>query len=150
MRFWIKLHTIQVRNERAEDFLSLLKKWEELVVSWRGCENSQQQCEAPMADEDDDDDEANDEEEFEVEKVISICYGDPKDIDKPGLYFKVTFDPELRYVLMSLVRKKYAQSLHVSIYKTITKEFVIMNRGYLDPCFSTIYLDSYSRKSQYF
>lgn len=107
MRFLIKLHTIQVRNERAEDFLSLLKKWEELVVSWRGRENSQQQCEAPMADEKgDDDDETNDEEEFEVEKVISICYGDPNDIDKHGLYFKVTFDPELSYVLMSLVREK--------------------------------------------
>ncbi|KAM7501160.1 hypothetical protein LguiB_000064 [Lonicera macranthoides] len=86
----------KVRNERAEDFLSLLKKWEELVVSWRGRDNSQQQCEAPMADEkgddDDDDDEANDEEEFEVEKVISICYGDPNDIDKHGLYFKGNVD----------------------------------------------------------
>ncbi|KAJ0432554.1 putative DNA (cytosine-5-)-methyltransferase [Helianthus annuus] len=49
----------EVRNETADDFLLLLKEWEKL------CSH-----------EDDDDDLG--EEVFEVEKILSICYGDPK------------------------------------------------------------------------
>ena len=40
-------------------------------------------------DEDEDADEDADEEVFEVEKVLSICYGDPNRKDEQGLYFKV-------------------------------------------------------------
>lgn len=46
--------------------------------------------------EDEDDDESNNEEDdsgdsetFEVEKILAICYGDPKKTGKRGLYFKV-------------------------------------------------------------
>lgn len=28
--------------------------------------------------------------EFEVKKLVAICYGDPNEINKPGLYFKVS------------------------------------------------------------
>ena len=36
-----------------------------------------------------DNDEDEDEEVFEVEKVLSICYGDPNRKNEQGLYFKV-------------------------------------------------------------
>lgn len=46
--------------------------------------------------EDEDDDESSNEEDdsedsetFEVEKILAICYGDPKKTGKRGLYFKV-------------------------------------------------------------
>ncbi|KAH7576064.1 hypothetical protein JRO89_XS02G0285600 [Xanthoceras sorbifolium] len=48
----------QVRNEAAEDFLSLLKE----CVS---------------------------DGEFEVEKLLAVCYGDPNKVKKPGVHFKV-------------------------------------------------------------
>ena len=28
--------------------------------------------------------------EFEVKKLVAICYGDPNETNKPGLYFKVS------------------------------------------------------------
>ncbi|KAE8675530.1 Chromomethylase 1, putative isoform 4 [Hibiscus syriacus] len=62
-----------VRNEPAEDFLALLKEWE-----------------------DDDNDEVEDKngndgsdgELFEVEKFLAICYVDPKENGERGLHFK--------------------------------------------------------------
>ncbi|MCE3051047.1 hypothetical protein HAX54_048806 [Datura stramonium] len=88
----------QVRNEYASDFLSLLKEWVQLCVS---C--SLVKSDAPphphlkvideVEEEDDDQDEVSgddkDGEVFEVEELLEICYGDPKENDKPGLYFKV-------------------------------------------------------------
>lgn len=94
---------MQVRNESASDFLLLLKEWEQLCAS---CSLLKSNTPAhPMLkvgdvdeDEEDDDDGAdedggsgdNDEGEiFEVEKILEVCYGDPNEIKKPGLYFKV-------------------------------------------------------------
>ncbi|CAK9140069.1 unnamed protein product [Ilex paraguariensis] len=88
----------EVRNESAEDFLSLLKEWEKLCASFSliGCGDSQQQHLDPTSiegDQGDDDDEASDDVEddevFEVEEVLAICYGDPNEIKKPGLYLKI-------------------------------------------------------------
>jgi len=31
----------------------------------------------------------SDSEDFEVEKLLAICHGDPNKVKKPGLYFKV-------------------------------------------------------------
>lgn len=44
-------------------------------------------CEADEEDEEEGDD---DPEVFEVEKVLAICYGDPKETKKPGLHLKVS------------------------------------------------------------
>ncbi|XP_024988363.1 DNA (cytosine-5)-methyltransferase CMT3-like [Cynara cardunculus var. scolymus] len=89
----------EVRNESAEDFLMLLKEWEKLCQSFSlvGGGDSQQRMnpasieedEGEADDDDDDDSDGLDEEVFEVEKVLSICYGDPKEIKKPGLYLKI-------------------------------------------------------------
>ncbi|CAJ2676008.1 unnamed protein product [Trifolium pratense] len=77
----------QVRNEAAEDFLNLLKEWEKLCNEFIF-----KPLESAASDEEADDEEPetqSDSEEFEVERFISVCYGDPNEQKKPGLYFKV-------------------------------------------------------------
>lgn len=94
--------TIQVRNESAENFLNLIKAWAKLCEEF-SLVGSEQSDSDPNMDEDEDevDNEAgvvkneesetqSDNEEFEVEKLLAICYGDPNEIKKPGLYFKVS------------------------------------------------------------
>ncbi|KAI3824762.1 hypothetical protein L1987_06233 [Smallanthus sonchifolius] len=85
----------EARNESAEDFLKLLKEWEKLCQSFSlvggGDPITVEKEESENAEEDDEDNDDVDlgEEVFEVEKVLSICYGDPKEIKKPGLYLKI-------------------------------------------------------------
>ncbi|KAJ8760000.1 hypothetical protein K2173_010856 [Erythroxylum novogranatense] len=87
----------EVRNESAEDFLSLLKEWEKLCMRFCLVSTGERKLEAyPFDTEDSDENEQdqNDEDEdddeiFEVEKILQICYGDPKEKDEPGLHFKV-------------------------------------------------------------
>ncbi|PSR86881.1 DNA (cytosine-5)-methyltransferase [Actinidia chinensis var. chinensis] len=87
----------EVRNETAEDFLSLLKEWKELCVSSSLIRNEASQqldtkSTSGVDDDNDDDHDSVDEDEsevFEVEKVLGICYGDPKGNSKRGLYFKI-------------------------------------------------------------
>jgi DNA (cytosine-5)-methyltransferase 1 len=96
-----------VRNETAEDFLMLLKEWEKLCIRFSLVKNDdpekQQTYSFDMDDEDDDDDEEeedddnndvsdnnDDSEVFEVEKILEVCHGDPKEIGgQRDLYFKV-------------------------------------------------------------
>ncbi|KAK8582727.1 hypothetical protein V6N13_069499 [Hibiscus sabdariffa] len=97
----------KVRNEAAEDFLSLLKEWEKLCKKFslldpkkpsedvssevveeedddgQGCEEEEKEKEGQ------DDSGSEDSEEFEVERFLDICYGDPNQIGKRGLYLKV-------------------------------------------------------------
>ncbi|XP_038878295.1 DNA (cytosine-5)-methyltransferase CMT3 [Benincasa hispida] len=91
----------QVRNEMAEDFLSLLKEWEVLCkyFSLIKSKEPQQKYIDLFANEDEDEDEGENEEEnekteddgevFEVEKILAICYGDPNETKKRGLFLKV-------------------------------------------------------------
>uniref|UniRef100_A0A0V0IPX9 DNA (cytosine-5-)-methyltransferase n=1 Tax=Solanum chacoense TaxID=4108 RepID=A0A0V0IPX9_SOLCH len=91
----------EVRNESAEDFLLLLKEWEQLCASCSLLKsNTAAHPLLKVGDEDveNDDDRADDDggsgdddegEVFEVEEILEVCYGDPKEIKKPGLYFKV-------------------------------------------------------------
>ncbi|XP_064961278.1 DNA (cytosine-5)-methyltransferase CMT3 isoform X2 [Musa acuminata AAA Group] len=80
----------EVRNEKAEDFLALLIEWEKLCEKYHVIGNQ-------VKDEIDsnglDGEELNDpkvpNDEFEVDKLVGICYGDPSDIGKIGLKFKV-------------------------------------------------------------
>lgn len=87
-----------MRNEAAEDFLSLLKEWEKLCRHFLlfGSGKCPQQSSNSVADhpeeDDDNDDEGSEgvEEEFEVERLLAVCFGDPNKQKKHGLYFKVS------------------------------------------------------------
>ncbi|XP_028783969.1 DNA (cytosine-5)-methyltransferase CMT2 [Neltuma alba] len=82
-----------VRNESAEEFLELLKEWEKLckrykvndaertvlLRSTRSEEKMQRDSQADSIPPD----------ELEVSRLVDICYGDPSETGKRGLYFKV-------------------------------------------------------------
>ena len=85
----------QVRNEPAEDFLNLIKAWAKLCEEFALLGSERSDSDPDM---DEDENEAvqkeesgnqSDLEEFEVEKLLAVCYGDPNGVKKPGLYFKV-------------------------------------------------------------
>ncbi|XWS47723.1 hypothetical protein CRYUN_Cryun13aG0009100 [Craigia yunnanensis] len=84
-----------VRNEAAEDFLALLKEWERLCVSFSlsKSKNLDKQSSSPLEDdgdtEDDNEEVDTDDEVFEVERILAICFGDPKEKGESGLYFQV-------------------------------------------------------------
>ena len=86
-----------MRNETAEDFLSLLKEWFKLCEKFvlNGTENIDSELNAGEEAGEEPDDEAmdssSDSEVFEVERLLSVCYGDPNEDEKLGLYFKVRF-----------------------------------------------------------
>ncbi|KAF0927340.1 hypothetical protein E2562_031953 [Oryza meyeriana var. granulata] len=80
----------RVRNETTDDFLELLKEWEKL------CKTSVKHSKGKACA--DSITESNNEtpdcstvppEEFEVWKLVDICFGDPNNVRKRGLYFKV-------------------------------------------------------------
>uniref|UniRef100_A0A0D9ZVW6 DNA (cytosine-5-)-methyltransferase n=1 Tax=Oryza glumipatula TaxID=40148 RepID=A0A0D9ZVW6_9ORYZ len=80
----------RVRNETTDDFLELLKEWEKLCKTYvkhsrtKACVDSTTESnnETP-------DCSAIPPEEFEVWKLVDICFGDPNKVSKHGLYFKV-------------------------------------------------------------
>ena len=82
-----------MRNETAEDFLSLLKEWFKLCEKFvlNGSENIVSELNAGEEADDEAMDSSSDSEIFEVERLLSVCYGDPNKDEKPGLYFKVRF-----------------------------------------------------------
>lgn len=69
----------------AEDFLALLKEWENLCKELLSSDVNQLED----ANDDEDSDDSLSPGEFEVETLLDICYGDPNDTKKRGLYFKV-------------------------------------------------------------
>ncbi|KAL5540374.1 hypothetical protein UlMin_041226, partial [Ulmus minor] len=93
----------EVRNEAADDFLALLKEWATLCMNFKLLKSEQSEEESLVqSDEvgegegdkeengnDDDDSSAPSDGEFEVEKLLAICFGDPNEAKNPGLYFKV-------------------------------------------------------------
>lgn len=93
----------QVRNESAENFLSLLKEWQELCSYFSLVEKkvSHEKYVNLFSEEDDDtssneevnsedDNELNEDDEiFEVSEILAVCYGDPNKKKEQGLYFKV-------------------------------------------------------------
>ncbi|KZV25539.1 DNA (cytosine-5)-methyltransferase CMT2 [Dorcoceras hygrometricum] len=83
----------QVRNESADNFLELLRRWEQLCKLYvcdiertlkyeldelGETEDNGRQC-----------DEEEPSEEYEVSNLVDICYGDPSENGKGGLHFKV-------------------------------------------------------------
>ncbi|KAL0405037.1 UNVERIFIED_CONTAM: putative DNA (cytosine-5)-methyltransferase CMT1 [Sesamum radiatum] len=82
---------VEVRNEDTEDFFVLLKEWESLCKEFNLVGSKEVELE-PL-DIDSDESEVDDcvvvpSGEFEVEKLIAICYGDPNNVKKRGLHFK--------------------------------------------------------------
>lgn len=49
------------------------------------------------------DDSSMDSEEFEVSRLVDICYGDPANVGKRGLKFKVHYQFLLFYYLVSAI-----------------------------------------------
>ncbi|XP_059441430.1 DNA (cytosine-5)-methyltransferase CMT2 isoform X2 [Corylus avellana] len=84
-----------VRNETAEDFLKLLKEWEKLCKRYkvndlgRTRQSRAKSLRAARCN----GSSLNDDEvptgEYEVSRLVDICYGDPNKIGKHGLNFKV-------------------------------------------------------------
>ncbi|KAJ4979711.1 hypothetical protein NE237_010491 [Protea cynaroides] len=83
----------QVRNESADDFLELLKEWERLCKDFSLIGKEKTPISMEEEEEEDDDDEVDGstvhKEEFEVGRFLGICFGDPNQCKKRGLYLKV-------------------------------------------------------------
>ncbi|KAG9142675.1 hypothetical protein Leryth_005435 [Lithospermum erythrorhizon] len=83
----------EVRNESAEDFLELLRRWERLcethVYDGVGIIVTLHDQLAEENSENSVDDEEEPPEEYEVHNLIGICFGDPNNDKKRDLYFKV-------------------------------------------------------------
>lgn len=86
---------LQVRNEAAEDFLELLKEWEKLCKKYvvKDIESIDQlrSSTSTMANENENSPEDIDisSGEYEVSRLVDICFGDPTGTGKRGLKFKV-------------------------------------------------------------
>ncbi|CAL9206531.1 unnamed protein product [Musa hybrid cultivar] len=80
----------EVRNEKAEDFLALLIEWEKLCEKYHVIGNQvKEEIDSNGLDGEELNDPKVPNDEFEVDKLVGICYGDPSDIGKIGLKFKV-------------------------------------------------------------
>ncbi|TKY58485.1 DNA (cytosine-5)-methyltransferase CMT2 [Spatholobus suberectus] len=82
-----------VRNESAEDFLELLKEWEKLCKRYNASDaertlpfRSNSSGAKKRVNSEVHDIAAG---EFEVSKLVDICFGDPNETGKRGLYLKV-------------------------------------------------------------
>ncbi|XP_015575099.1 DNA (cytosine-5)-methyltransferase CMT2 isoform X2 [Ricinus communis] len=84
-----------VRNEAAEDFLELLKVWEKLCKRYavKDIKSMQQSRSIASRVAEENDNSLSDNDitpgEYEVSKLVDLCYGDPDNIGKRGLKFKV-------------------------------------------------------------
>ncbi|XP_048540263.1 DNA (cytosine-5)-methyltransferase CMT1-like [Triticum urartu] len=83
----------QVRNEKAEDFLSLLQQWNALCKKYviHGSNSLGSDLAQASNDDGNDENESLPKDVFEVERLVDICYGDPNKTGKNGLWFKVLF-----------------------------------------------------------
>ncbi|CAL4921652.1 unnamed protein product [Urochloa decumbens] len=85
----------KVRNEKAEDFLALLKEWDALCTKYVVQKDITMESEVAQS-LTDDEDEPLSEDTYEVEKLLDICHGDPNSTGQVGLWFKVRwkgYDP---------------------------------------------------------
>ncbi|KAK8969424.1 DNA (cytosine-5)-methyltransferase 1 [Platanthera guangdongensis] len=83
----------KVRNEKAEDFLVLIKEWKKLCEKYSLDVKNPPKPNKDTSDLSDDDTHADSSPvpsgEFEVDHFVDICYGDPNEIGKKQLMFKV-------------------------------------------------------------
>jgi len=80
----------RVRNEATDDFLELLKEWQKLCKQYAGQSEVKDRADA-LTDSSNGipDDSTDPPEELEVWKLVDICFGDPNNVRKRCLYFKV-------------------------------------------------------------
>ncbi|KAL6533426.1 hypothetical protein OROMI_027538 [Orobanche minor] len=81
----------QIRNESAEDFLHVLKEWDILCKKY-GSHEEKEPRSGINREADEDRQSKRDHKnstEYEVEKIVDLCYGDPTGTGKRGLKFKV-------------------------------------------------------------
>uniref|UniRef100_A0A2N9FEZ0 Cytosine-specific methyltransferase n=1 Tax=Fagus sylvatica TaxID=28930 RepID=A0A2N9FEZ0_FAGSY len=84
-----------VRNETAENFLELLKEWEKLCKHYKVSDvgTTHQSRAKTLRSHKCDEKSVSDDEvpsgEFEVSRLVDICYGEPNKKGKRGLHFKV-------------------------------------------------------------
>ncbi|XP_024995332.1 DNA (cytosine-5)-methyltransferase CMT2-like [Cynara cardunculus var. scolymus] len=83
----------QIRNESAEDFLDLIKEWDKLCKKYMVKEEKTQGNDSTFAGSADDKPSKAKkivpEDEYEVERLVDICYSDLDGTSKRGLKFKV-------------------------------------------------------------
>lgn len=85
---------MQVRNEKADEFLALLKGWHSLCDEY--VKKDIDFSSAGASENEEDDDEPLEKDEFVVEKLAGICYGGSGRED--GLYFKVPLSNHLHII----------------------------------------------------
>ncbi|KAF8667003.1 hypothetical protein HU200_053174 [Digitaria exilis] len=88
------VNLIAVRNETTDDFLELLKEWEKLCKTYpkpRNKVKSRSNVSTQSSNETTDCSTIPPE-EFEVWKLVDICFGDPNGVRNRGLYFKGDVD----------------------------------------------------------
>lgn len=84
----------QVRNESADDFYALIKEWKKLCKKYVGKELGCRESNSRVTDVSNSkrklrDDRTTPHGEYEVSHLVDICYGDPTNLGKRGLKFKV-------------------------------------------------------------
>ncbi|CAN6335937.1 unnamed protein product [Urochloa humidicola] len=80
----------RVRNETTDDFLELLKKWEKLCKTYvKLCSKVKSRSNISTQSSNEPDCSTIPPEEFEVWKLVDICFGDPNGVRNRGLYLKV-------------------------------------------------------------
>ncbi|WVZ97098.1 hypothetical protein U9M48_042658 [Paspalum notatum var. saurae] len=81
----------RVRNETTNDFLELLKEWKKLCKTYVKicCKVKSHSNVTTQSSNETPDCSTIPPEEFEVWKLVDICFGDPNGVRKHGLYFKV-------------------------------------------------------------
>lgn len=89
-----------MRNEKAEDFLSLLKEWKNFCEQFSLLDTNMYAPESSLLESDDveDDKESNPSGELEVQKLVDICVGDPYKKKETALYFKVPIYFSLHFI----------------------------------------------------
>jgi len=79
-----------VRNESAEDFLELLKEWEKLCKRYNtNVVERKLPCRSNYSGSKEQEVHDNSATEFEISKLVDICFGDPNETGNRGLYLKV-------------------------------------------------------------
>lgn len=86
-----------MRNEKADDFLSLLKEWAVLCDQYVHGNNA----EAPPPMDDEEEEGELEKDEYVVQKLTDICYGG---IDRKScIYFKVLHCPSSSFLVLILL-----------------------------------------------
>ncbi|KAF9624114.1 hypothetical protein IFM89_008052, partial [Coptis chinensis] len=126
-----------MRNESAEDFLDLLKEWEKLCKRYAvgtAEKTRKSSSRAGNTKIDSHGDQKIPSGEYEVSRIVDICYGDPSEIGKRGLRLKISI---VKQVLSSMNVKNgtgygTTRSIHGGIFSAKSWESNILG-WFFDP-----------------